>query len=1044
MIPPSLAMRHRWIAWFIAALLLAIADGLWPFAAFFAVYPILLIAGWRYLPRPQLPMLTAMLMTMATLPAVAAALNDRAHDLTINLGRSWIVVSLGLAGLWFANLQRQRRRRMNKRQDIHSKARDRAVELRDANTQLLAAIAASEQAQRDLTHSQLHLASLIEHMQLYVIRKDRDGVFTYASPSFCQLLNRSPDEVVGQRDAMFYPTELVAKYRQDDLRVMEQREVIDTIEVNPHPDGSRSYVQVLKAPDVDGTGQVVGVQAVFWDVTIRQRSEAELRRSETRKRALFDAVGDGILLVDGEGRIVETNAAARQLLAADNGGLDRKPIDTILVPSNPQEVAKWPPQMAGQRRELVLLRQGQPPLEAEVAAHPIPLDEAQGWAVILRDITDRRAAARAMEDAKNAAEAANQAKSRFVAGVSHELRTPLGAVIGLAQLLHESDLPPPSQQHVALLSQSAEMLAGVIDDLLDFSKIEAEKLTLEPHSMPLAETIGQATKCLAIRAAAKEIKLIVDVDPGLPVWIQADSLRLRQVVMNLVGNAIKFTDRGSVRVRALQEPSTISQSSLPLILEVIDTGPGIAANRQAAIFDAFEQEDSSTTRRFGGTGLGLSITERLVRLMGGKIELESDLGIGSTFRCRLPLVTSTTNPANGMNSIDSMEGIPPPSHARPIDLVGLDEDEAEAIAHAILSIGRLVRRETIDTLSQHTERTTDSVPSDIRSPHIIITMQSLAERIASIAPRAAIIQIADFDEASLSDPAWTILRPALREDLKRCLQRAVPSAHRAADGKRGPPANPTTTQSLQILLVDDSPLNRTVIGDLLRSSGHVVTTASSGVEAICHAKRSRFDFVLMDLQMPEMDGIESAQRLREEAPLNRSTPMIALTAHAVDEYRERCLASGLAGYVTKPVKREVLLRAIEQVAAPATLDQPWLQSLAKLLGGRAEIVPQTVALLDRELHQQRRAMDQAIDQGDLAGVRRAAHTLKSALRYVDATSDQELAALVERAAAAGTIEPTQQAIGVLGPALDRWQATVRAYLLEIGDETTGNRLENRG
>jgi two-component system sensor histidine kinase/response regulator len=793
-----------------------------------------------------------------------------------------------------------------------------------------------ENVRASLEHSEAFYKTLVESLPQSFFRKDRHGRLTFANTLYCKTVGRKLEDIVGKLDIEYLPAEAAVKYMADDQNVMKTGQKLEVVETHPQPGGKLMYVQVIKTPVRDAGGDIIGIQGIFWDVTERKVMEDELHYERELLRTLLDTCPDAIYFKDMESRFLKINRTlAERIGVTDPADAIGKMDSDFFGADHSREALE---------DEARVIRTGEPLISKleleEVPGRPtnwiittkVPLRDKEGKIVgtfgISRDVSELKRAEQEIAVARDQAIETARFKAEFLANMSHEIRTPLNAIVGMSHLLLDTQLDPEQRDFTSTIQTSADVLLNIVNDILDFSKIEAGKMSIERIDFDVAQILEEAADLLAERAQSKGLELVVWIPPDTPTLLAGDPSRIRQVLVNLVSNAVKFTEKGEVVVQA--EAMRADDQDVTLKFSVRDTGIGVAEEAHSRLFSAFTQADGSTTRRYGGTGLGLAISKNLVALMGGDIGFDSKVGEGSTFWFTLTLGRGGSQLRPRVSSDAPLAGL----HVLIVD----DNETNREILRRQTSAWRMRSEAAVsgpDALRQLRAAAESSDPFqlvllDMQMPDMdgmSVARAIKADPVLRTTQLVVLTSLAHHPEegdhkrigisAYLTKP---VKQSRLFDVLASVMDRrdAVEAQRAAATPKRVPTKAPDTISPLKILMAEDNAVNQKVALRQLARLGYTADAVASGVEALAALNRVNYDVILMDCQMPEMDGYEATRRIRKleaEHP-GRRHYIIALTANALDGDRAKCLAAGMDDYLSKPIRLENLAQALEKRPDP--------------------------------------------------------------------------------------------------------------------------------
>ena len=786
-------------------------------------------------------------------------------------------------------------------------------------------LAVSQQRQHEIVRqAEARTAAISATSPVGLYTTSVEGQVTYVNEAYSRMMGRAPEALLGRGWVSATPPEdrdlLLAALNE----AVEQRTTFDRV-VRIVGDGEPRWLQVRSHP-MSPNSALAGRVGSVEDITDHRRAQEALSAAATRLRAIFDATAGGIVVADAGGAIEAMNPVAHRMFGYQADELLGQSIGIVLTGFLPEQPADALTRLAAESqdgiariRESVARHRDRSIIPIELAVSSVEIGGGITYIATISDIGERKRAEEErlgylaeLEAAKTSVEGATRAKSDFLATMSHEIRTPMNGVIGMVGLLLDTSLDAEQREYATTVKSSAESLLTIINDILDFSKVEAGRLTFEPLPFDLRVAVEESIDLLAARAAEKGLRLAARFAPGTPRRVIGDVGRVRQVLLNFAGNAIKFTGDGHVLLEISCDETT--DSSAMIRLAVSDTGIGIPVEHQGRLFKKFSQADATTTRKFGGTGLGLAISKQLAELMGGEVGLSSVLGQGSTFwaTVRLEIDRATAE-------------VPAHPGLRDRMIVYVDGNPMQRLIMAELLAEWGTRSQVVDSgeralglleRARAANEKVDLVVIDhLATTHTASELAS-AIRSAAGAPILALLTTggtgSKADELASAGFSGYFARPLRSDTFADGLERLVATRCELPEPKAripaaGPAADvpPPITQR-RVLLVDDNVVNQKVASKVLEKMGCRVDVAANGREAVDSWSRMPYDLIFMDCQMPEMDGYEATGAIRRQEPAGSRVPVVALTANAMQGDRERCLEAGMDDYLSKPIKPDAL------------------------------------------------------------------------------------------------------------------------------------------
>ncbi len=754
-----------------------------------------------------------------------------------------------------------------------------------------------------------------------------------------------------------YPPEEWKRIRSYDIRSSGMRHHLETVMIKKN--GQLLDIDVSISVLKDKEGKVTGAIGIIRDISERKKTEAQLRDSEEKFRRVFENSAVPIMVADADDRLVSWNKQLQDLLGLHEDQLKDFPLRALYPLEEWKKIQSFSEHKTQQHHhfetQMILGDGGTLDVEISISVLKDPHGKLTGSIGVIRDISARKQA-EIEHKAREAAQASARAKSEFLASMSHEIRTPMNGIQGMIDLLLDMELTPEQREYVQVAKTSSDSLLRIINDILDFSKIEAGKMTLDAVTFSLRDTLGDTLTTLAVRAQAKGLELACHIPPHVPDSVEGDPGRLRQIVINLVGNALKFTERGEVVLKVGLDQA--NDQEMTLHFSVMDTGIGVPADKQKLIFESFQQADNSMSRRFGGTGLGLAISAKLIKMMGGEVWVESPCeamkaeggGPGSAFHFRAKFKPGKA----GGRRLSMVRDV----NIRNLAVLIVEDNGTHRHILSEMCEGWGMKPEAVingfDALGKVDEKSRvksafDFCIIDSGMPEMdgFMLVEELRKRpscknmkiimmVSAVRPEESARANQLGVDACLKKP---IAQSRLLDTVLNVWAEPGKSAGSVVKKAEPKPLRP----SLKILVVEDNAVNQLVAQRLLERQGYRSVIAEDGFKGLKLAQEQDFDLILMDIQLPEMDGYETTRRIRaHQKKSGKMVPIVAMTANAMKGDREKCLEAGMDDYVSKPVQPAKLFQVIETVCGLA------LEDSAKVNGIKTDTSEDAKAVLDRD------------------------------------------------------------------------------------------------
>jgi PAS domain S-box-containing protein len=869
---------------------------------------------------------------------------------------------------------------------------------------------ALQEREAELRRQKQYLEALLELSPVAIVTTDLDDNVTVWNAAAQDLFGYAPDEALGRNI-----DDLVAKSDEQHAEAVEvNRRVADgpvqLVTRRTRKDGTLADVELRAAPILVG-GEVVGSYAIYHDLS-------DVHRQKQYFESLLEISPTAIVTVDLEDMVTAWNPAAEKLFGYTREEAVGRNVDDLIAASPDLRAEAREVNRRGSQEEYRLItrrtRNDGSLVDVQLLVAPVFAEgELLGRYGIYHDIGE-------LQRARQAAEEATEAKSTFLATMSHEIRTPMNAVIGMTGLLLDTELTPEQRGFAEVIRSSGDALLEIINDILDFSKIEANKLELEIRPFVLGDAVEAALDLVAASAAAKGLDMGSLLDPKAPVAIVGDATRLRQILVNLLTNAVKFTEDGevvlSVDAERLAEGERSDAETCELHFAVRDTGIGIPKERVDRLFQSFSQVDASTTRRYGGTGLGLAISKRLSELMGGTMWVESEVGRGSVFHFTIKAQTA------GAIQLDAPREHPQ-LHGKRLLVVDDNAVNREVVKRQASGWGMVPRetgspREALEWIRRGDPF--DVAILDVQMPDMdgfALAREIHRSRDGRVLPLVMLTSLGRRDVDERVDFVALLTKPIKASQLYEVLMRVfggIPEEVSPAGAEGGPSAAAAERTPLKILLADDNAVNQQVALALLAKMGYRADVVVNGKEVLDALAHDRYDVVLMDVEMPVMDGLEASRRINQRWPAERPR-IIAMTANAMQGDRETCLAAGMDDYVSKPIRRAELAAALarsesrtrSEGGSPTAREADDLEAVdltqLEATVGDPTFVRELISTFLSDAPHLVGALRSSLDQHNPEELRRAAHTLKSNGRTFGATALASLSEELELNAQTGTL-----------------------------------------